>query len=149
MRHDSPASRRLLSRHAGAVVSRLEHKYTEILALRDAHARGEDPPDVRARMRALASRFPGSLRELDRLPREAIVQRLAELALGELAPWMIAMDRNHRWLRVALRRPTLVPRKEGRVVPAVVDRVAAELGLTPSEVEDLIGLPSRRPRAPT
>lgn len=149
MSHDSPASRRLLGRHAGVVVSRLTDKYAEVLALRDAHARGEDPPDLRARLRTLASRYPGALRELDRLPREVIVERLAALATGELAPWMVAMDRYHRWLRVALRRPTLVPRREGRVVPAVVDCVAAELGLTPSEVEDLIGLPSRRPRTPT
>jgi hypothetical protein len=149
MSHDSPASRRLLGRHAGVVVSRLTDKYAEILALRDAHARGEDPPDLRERLRALASRYPGALRELDRLPREVIVQRLAALAENELAPWMVAMDRYHRWLRVALRRSRAVPRVGGRAVPAVVDRVAAELGLTPSEVEDLIGLPTRRPRTPT
>ena len=41
-----------------------------------------------------------------------------------------------------------IARVEGRAVLAVVDRVAGELGLTPSEVEDLIGLPSRRPRTP-
>ena len=147
----APASRRLSARRAGALVSRLTQKYVELLALRDAHTRGEDPPDVRARMRALASRSPGALRELDRLPREAIVGKLEALArTSEGAPlerWMLAMDRYHRWLRVALRRPGVL-RVEGRAVLAVVDRVAGELGLTPSEVEDLIGLPSRRPRTP-
>lgn len=126
---------------------RLGDKYTEILALRDAHARGEDPPDVRMRMRALAARFPGALRELDRMPREVIVERLAALARGERAPWMDAIDRYHRWLRVGLRRPRLLPRSGGRLVPAVVDRVGAELGLTPVEVEALLGLATRRASA--
>ena len=154
MSHDSPASRRLHGRHAGAVVSRLTHKYSEILALRDAHARGEDPPDVKQRLRALASRFPGSLRELDRLPREAIVEKLAQLARvegGSLAPWMIAIDRYHRWLRVGLRRRSALgpPPSEGRIVPRVLAMVAVELSLTTSEVEDLLGLPSRRRSPPS
>jgi hypothetical protein len=94
MSHDSPASRRLLGRYAGVAVSRLTDKYAELLALRDAHARGEDPPDLRERLRALASRYPGALRELDRLPREAIVGKLEVLArTSEGAPlerWMLA-----------------------------------------------------------
>ncbi|MBN8610967.1 MAG: hypothetical protein J0L92_10310 [Deltaproteobacteria bacterium] len=155
MSHDSPASRRLHGRHAGAVVSRLTHKYTEILTLRDAHARGEDPPDVRQRLRALAARFPGALRELDRLPREAIVEKLAQLARAEgaasLAPWMIAIDRYHRWLRVGLRRRSALgpPPSDGRIVPRVLAIVAVELSLTTSEVEDLLGLPSRRRSPPS
>ena len=143
-----------LVRRSRAVVSRLTHKYTEILALRDAHARGEDPPDVKQRKRALASRFPGALRELDRLPREAIVEKLAQLARvdgASLAPWMIAIDRYHRWLRVGLRRRSALgpPPSEGRIVPRVLAIVAVELSLTTSEVEDLLGLPSRRRSAPS
>lgn len=153
MSHDSPASRPN-GRHAGAVVSRLGQKYRELLALRDAHARGEDPPDVKQRMRALASRFPGSLRELDRLPRESIVDKLTQLdgctRRGALEPWMIAIDRYHRWLRVGLRRRSALgpPSPDGRIVPRVVAIVAIELALQPSEVEDLIGLPSRRAKTP-
>lgn len=155
MKHDSPASRP--QRHAGAVVSRLREKYAEIFALRDAHTRGEDPPDVKERMRALASRFPGALRELDRLPREAIVDKLAALGSvhegAAIPPWMVAIDRYHRWLRVGLRRRSALgrPSPDGRIVPRVVAIVARELSMTPSEVEDLIGLPTRRrppPRDP-
>jgi hypothetical protein len=152
-----PPASRAHGRHAGGVVSRLTHKYTEILALRDAHARGEDPPDVKERMRALASRCPGALRELDRLPREAIVDKLAALErvtdASSIVPWMVAIDRYHRWLRVGLRRRSALgpPSPDGRIVPRVVAIVAAELSRAPSEVEDLIGLPTRRrppPRDP-
>ncbi len=149
-----PAPRRLDERRAGAVRSRLRDKYVEILALRDAHARGEDPPDVKARMRALASGSPGALRELDRLSRDAIVQKLAELEApngpGALAAWMIAIDRYHRWLRVGLRRRSALGplTADKRIVPRVLEIVASELSMTASEVEDLIGLPSRR-RRPT
>lgn len=149
MSHDSPASRRQHGRHAGAVVSRLGQKYEEMLALRDAHARGEDPPDVKQRLRALASRFPGCLRELDRLPRDAIVARLEALGRGGLEPWMIAVDRYHRWLRVGLRRRSALGARasDGRIVPRVVAIVATELSIAPSELEDLIGL-SASGRAP-
>lgn len=153
MKHDSLASRP--QRHAGAVVSRLREKYAEILALRDAHARGEDPPDVKSRMRALASRFPGALRELDRLPRDAILAKLVALdAVRDeaLAPWMVVIDRHHRWLRVGLRRPSAIgQREDGRRVSRVTEIVARELGLRTSDVEDLLGLPARRrdrPRDP-
>lgn len=137
---------------AGAVVRRLAQKYAELLALRDAHARGEDPPDVKARLRALAARFPGALRELDQLPRQAIVARLAALEAapteGPLATWMIATDRVHRWLRVALRRPTALARERGRLVPVVRARVAAELGVTPVDVEVWLGLARAHVRPP-
>jgi hypothetical protein len=134
---------------AAAVVARLRSKYVELLGLRDAHARGEEPPDLRARLRALAAAYPGALRELDRLPRAAIVARLAELegcsAGAPLAPWMLACDRVHHWLRVGLamraggagderlRRPP-----GGRLVPVVLALVADELGLTPGEVASLV-----------
>lgn len=138
---------------AAAVVARLRAKHLELLALRDAHARGEDPPDVRARLRALASAYPGALRELDRLPRAVLVARLEALdawvAGAPLAPWMEASDRMHHWLRVGLamraghagdarlRRPA-----GGRLVPAARALVAEELGLRPDEVAALVEPPS-------
>lgn len=132
-----------------ALVSRLRTKYSEILALRDAHARGEDPPDVRTRMRALAAHSPGALRELDRLPRETLVAKLT--ALEEAArthvaePWMIAMDRYHRWLRVGLvRRSALGGRSaDARLVTLVLLRVGEELGHSPAELDALLGLRRR------
>jgi hypothetical protein len=69
----------------------LRDKYGEIHALRVEHARG-DAVDPRTRMRALARRFPGALRELDELPMELIEARLraldAALAAGPpFASW--------------------------------------------------------------
>ncbi|MBX7193163.1 MAG: hypothetical protein K1X94_14005 [Sandaracinaceae bacterium] len=136
---------------AAALVSRLTRKYTELLALRDAQSAGDDPPALRERLRDLAELAPGALGELDRLPRETIVARLAELAAVEgdttLAPWMIAVDRYHRWLRVGLRGRGGLVREAGRLVPAVVARVARELDRSPSEIEAWLDLPPGR--APT
>lgn len=137
-------------REAARIAVRLSAKYAEILALRDAHTAGSDPPDVRERLRALASRFPGALRELDRSDRAAIVARLdaldAVLCGAPLAPWMLATDRVHRWLRVALRRRHVFRGRMvgGRIVPVIAATVAAELGLSVSEVTDLLD-PARPP----
>ncbi|GAB4217022.1 MAG: hypothetical protein OHK0013_44160 [Sandaracinaceae bacterium] len=133
--------------------ARLRAKYVEILALRDAHARGEDPPDLRARLRALAAAFPGALRELDRLPRETIMARLDALARcsqgAPLAAWMIAMDLVHDRLRHALAEK----RDEGRAVPRpgrLWDRAIAEtavvMGLPRDEVAAMV-LPGHPPPA--
>ncbi len=137
-------------REAARVAVRLSAKYVEILALRDAHTAGSDPPDVRVRLRALADRYPGALRELDRSDRAVLVARLAALddvlAGAPLEPWMLATDRVHRWLRVALRRRHVFRGRMvgGRVVPVIVAIVASELGVSASEVADLVA----PPRAP-
>jgi hypothetical protein len=84
----------------------LKRKYEEILRLRfeDLAKPGGDP---RRDMAALAERFPGSLREMDELPLEAIGARLEELSRcisGEeiAASWMTASARFHRLMRGAL-----------------------------------------------
>jgi hypothetical protein len=94
----------------------LAWKYARLLALRDTHAAtGAVAP--RAELRALAERFPGALRELDRLPR-AVLEARAEalrtaLATGVTAPWMGYQWAFHGALRgalvVRLRRGTLPP----------------------------------------
>lgn len=139
------SERRALSAgQAARVAVRLGAKYQEILVLRDLHVADADPPDVRDRLRALASRYPGALRELDRSDRTEIVARLAALdaVLGgaPLEPWMLATDRVHRWLRVALRRRHVFRGRtvRGRIVPVILEVVARELGLRASEVADLV-----------
>lgn len=103
-----PDLRRLTSRYpAGevhdATLEDLRAKYREIRALRLG-----DERDPRARMRALAARYPGALRELDELPMEAVEARIDALdrALGGDAaapPWAETLGRYHGWMRVALR----------------------------------------------
>lgn len=83
-------------------------KYAEMLAMRVEHAGGdEDEARVRPRMSDLASRFPGALREIDRLELAEIRRRIASLDAviedsAEPEPWMGAVARFHRLARGAL-----------------------------------------------
>jgi hypothetical protein len=81
-------------------------KYQEMRALRRADAEGT-LADPRPRMRALARQFPGSLREIDRLPLEDIEGRIAALERAcldpsSVEPWMPVMARFHEEMREAL-----------------------------------------------
>jgi hypothetical protein len=106
-------------RHADReLVRALHNKYLELKGLREEGetACTERPPNAgpahgaraRADMAALAARFPGALRELDRLPMSEIDARLRMLSaalesgapLPEWASWQIAL---HGSLRAALR----------------------------------------------
>lgn len=89
-------------------------KYERILALRLAHDLARDSRDAFAEspspqdaMRELARRFPGALRELDRLPVEVIRTRIDELRSAQENPmkrqaWMSAQARFHALARGAL-----------------------------------------------
>jgi len=83
-------------------------KYREIRRMRLAV--GEDDARRGQRMRALAARFPGALRELDRLPMAVIEARIATLEAGERPAWAAALAEYHALLRSALR----VRRRFGR-----------------------------------
>lgn len=102
-------------------VTALRDKYVELLALRQAREQAqaeglkrfsdEIALQRRAAMRALASRFPGALRELDLLNAETLARRLsrceAELSRvdrdGPAAPFVACMIDYHRFFRQALR----------------------------------------------
>jgi hypothetical protein len=83
----------------------LREKYEEMLRLRLAADAGatEDP---RRAMAALASKFPGALREIDDLPLDAIRDRIAALASAEaggpVTPWMAVIHDFHALTRGAL-----------------------------------------------
>ncbi len=86
-------------------LAELRSKYEEMLRLRlaaDAGASG----DPRRAMAALASQFPGALREIDDLPLDAIRERASELRAaedgGKIAPWMTATHLFHTLTRGAL-----------------------------------------------
>lgn len=159
-----------------ADLERLCAKYEVLLRLRSereaAIARGllafpddERLPRRRA-MHALASEFPGALRELDDSDVRALGDRLEAirrtLAGAEVAPWMEAAVLFHRALREALllragrpsgdfwshpSRGTLAPlievRGSGRLLDVVWSAVAETLGVTPRAAELLV-----YPRAP-
>jgi hypothetical protein len=107
----------------------LREKYETMLALRLA-PRGDDP---RRAMAALASRFPGALREIDELPLETIAARITELRACEggvaTTLWMEAIHLFHALTRGALcAKKWLAGRKDiDDAVSAAFDREAAEL----------------------
>lgn len=105
-------------------------KYEEMHAMRRAHAAGLEADDAPARMRALAERFPGALREIDRLPMPEIELRIAQLRAGERPGWARTLVAYHGWMRVALRIKRARPRDaDARVVRewlATVHRPAAD-----------------------
>jgi len=90
-------------------LEQLRSKYGEMLSMRMAHDSGtESAARARERMAALASRFPGALREIDALELGVIRDRIARLdaALrGETAVerWMEAVGLFHALARGALR----------------------------------------------
>jgi hypothetical protein len=89
-------------------VQDLRVKYIEMLAMRLAHEDGsESDPQARARMAALAARFPGALREIDRIELielRARIARLEAVLAGECEgeSWMAAIALFHELMRGAL-----------------------------------------------
>ena len=72
------------------------------------------------RMRALARRYPGALRELDELPMDVIEARLQALddalAAGPpFASWIALQAAYHAWMRAALRVKRLARGRRGAV----------------------------------
>jgi hypothetical protein len=79
-------------------------KYTELRALRRTVGQ-LSKRDATPRLRDLARRFPGALRELDRLPTPLLEGRFEALQRGErAAPWMILQCTFHDVLSELLRQ---------------------------------------------
>jgi hypothetical protein len=97
-----------VARISRTALEELRGKYVEMLSMRNAHeAGGEDEIAVRVRMAALAVRFPGALREIDRLEIAELRRRvdvLGETLRGdrEVEPWMKAIGLFHELTRGAL-----------------------------------------------
>jgi hypothetical protein len=145
--------------------SELLEKYLEMRELRRLDAAGK-LADPKPRMRALAKRFPGALREIDELPPEIIQKRIDALEKeGEPERWMIAMARFHEAMRDVLaikrvigrRKPTPALRRAarracsgdwdldrvarppgGRLTDVVFEHVAEEMGITPRAARELV-----------
>ncbi len=105
-------------------------KYEAMRAMRCAHAEGLEDEEAPARMRALAERFPGALREIDRLRLPLIELRIAQLRAGERPGWARTLVAYHGWMRVALRIKRARPRDaDARIVRqwlAIAHRPAAD-----------------------
>jgi hypothetical protein len=84
----------------------LARKYRTLGAWRRAKLAGASAPS-RTEFQALASRFPGALRELDTLTIDVIDARADALetasdSLANIRAWMIWVHRYHAWMRAAL-----------------------------------------------
>jgi hypothetical protein len=107
----------------------LREKYREIKRLRDEHASGL-ARDPKARMKALALRFPGALRELDELPMEMVELRLATLdslvAGAEATPdWVRLQIDYHGLMRAALRIKRMARLERGDRAGAILSQLAS------------------------
>jgi hypothetical protein len=91
-----------------ASLEELLAKYAQMLAMRIAHASGdEEDGAARVRMAELALRFPGALREIDDLELAEIrsrIERIGEVLhmSREVEPWMEAVALFHATARGAL-----------------------------------------------
>lgn len=124
-------------------------KYEEILRLRRAHqaaAGAETTP--RDALRALSHEFPGSLRELDRLPLEEIEARLRALRSGHAGPLLHAIAHYHERLREALaqQRRTQARTTGQRLSRRVLSEVARDVHLDEEVLRTALGLRKDPPR---
>jgi len=130
----------------------LREKYREIKRLRDEHTSGSDA-DPKPRMKALAQRFPGALRELDELPMVLVELRLATLeavVTGALpAPeWVKLQIGYHAVMRFALRIKRMARSERHDRVGAILRQLASEriegcegshwLGIDRAEIETIL-----------
>lgn len=115
----------------------LRAKYAEMLALRRAHDAGE-AGDPTPRLRALAARFPGALRELDELPMQELERRVAYLeaaCVGAVGaePWAPLLHRYHELLTIELAGRTGAT-KRGRPSLAALAKLGEERGISEDEL---------------
>ena len=98
-------------------------------------------------LRALASEFPGALRELDDTPLETLEARFAELNGPDDVPrWATAAWLYHAALRQQLEATRAGQRPPGGSVEVAIERVAAVMGVDANEVTRL-AIPHARRRA--
>lgn len=137
-------------------VAALREKYDALLELRrardDAEAAGHRTFTCAAalarkrRMRDVATRFPGALRELETLDRTALRERREAVDAvsngADVPAWLRAVALLHPALRAALDERARVTRLQRRTLPRPSEHafrlVAASLGTTPAGVERMV-----------
>jgi hypothetical protein len=128
----------------------LAEKYETLAAMRQREAGGE-PPHENVFYQRLAARFPGALKELDRLPLEEIDRRARELRFaaesGEVAAWMVAVAAYHARLKELLlakrRGEAICETGPCSIVALATEHAAAGSGLAVVEVRALLALKPR------
>ena len=146
----------------------LARKYRTMAALRRAGAPDERAED-RAQLRALATEFPGALRELDTLPTDEIDRRAAALFEGANEPWMAWLCDFHAVMKAALEIKQTLPSPaahaaaqraglddafvaavasppHGRLMVVVFDRLAQIHGVPAKQIWDTLFPPRKGDR---
>jgi len=135
---------------SGETLAALEEKYALLEQLRAEREQaaaeglgrfaGEAAERRRERMRAVAGRFPGALRELDVLTAAQLRHRrevVQAVRAGAPSPrWLEATALLHRWLKEAP-QPAVRP-AGGRRMPEVWRQVGAALGVDAAAAERLV-----------
>ncbi len=101
----------------------LRRKYGLLVALREGAL-----PGARDTLRALATEFPGALRELDALPLEALRARRAAVDEAPPPPWIAWIAAYHGLMRVTLALKRAVPARADLEVSRVTALAAAASG---------------------
>jgi hypothetical protein len=128
----------------------LARKYRALVALR-ARRDGGGAPATRGELRALATEFPGCLRELDTLGPEELARRAAGAAAaaagGPREPWMDWIATYHALMAGALSaraRGEVVAAPEGRLNVKVLRELGARFGVAAHTIAATL-FPPRRP----
>lgn len=101
----------------------LRRKYDLLIALREGTR-----PGSRETLRALATEFPGALRELDALPLNALRTRRAAVDEAPPPPWVAWIGAYHGLMRVTLALKRAVPARADLEVSRVTELAAAASG---------------------
>jgi hypothetical protein len=140
----------------------LARKYQVMSELRAAGA-GDETPEDRAALKALAAEFPGALRELDTLATDEIARRAQALEgaaeSGQPEAWMQWMHAYHRLMRDALRvrrghvseidarfAEAVHAPPSGRIMLAVFHRLGELYGESPKKLWDALFPPRKGDR---
>ena len=130
----------------------LARKYEALAALRDRRE-GSGPAATRDELRALASQFPGCLRELDTLGGPEIARRAASCAAaaegGPVEPWMAWIAAYHELVAASLaaragaaRKPS--PERRERLNATVLRALGERFGVPGLTIARAL-FPVRRP----
>ncbi len=138
-----PSSSHRLSAQDREAIRALADKYDRMRALRAELGRGPTTEEHRARLRALALEYPGSLRELETLTTDEIeLRRQLTSAVEDEAPaWLIWTAAYHVAMREALqarRRGDRAPSPHGRLNAKVFAALGLRFGVDGSVVWDAL-----------
>jgi hypothetical protein len=102
MSHRTPEAEPVATPAEREAVRTLVDKYARMITLRRELGRGQPSASDRARLKALAADFPGSLRELETLTSDELAARHALASSGATPRWLVWTAAYHEAMRAEL-----------------------------------------------